>query len=312
MRCSLVPLDEVYTISMELIETETGKIASAVSRDISKSDIVQGTQEYIKSSFQSQFGLTIYDKIWTMFTLKPYWKMDYSTFIPKSTSLLIFVNEAGVAYKLFPWFDVNAGYLQMSIEQFELNESGRVISPLKTPVEETIRYTTFQGSGISLGGTFILSPTPRFNIALSVNAIALIDHALTHTFMDFACYDIKKDGTVGIVNRDIVVQGIKLDKGLIGFYCGLKAAFLISRRLSIGAESGYFWMTEYMPDMYVTGNTTQSSNQAGSFPTYQDKNGTFDFMGGFNVARLDGTTNSPLISVDLSSIYVNLYFAVHF
>ena len=133
---------------------------------------------------------------------------------------------------------------------------------------------------------------------------------LTHWFMDFTCYDIT-GGTVEPVKRDIVIEGSMFSPSL-GAYGNTRFEYLISKRMSIGLEAGYLWMPAFVPDEYVTGNHLQVSNTADTFPTYMDKNGTFDFMGGFDVARVDGTLGSELISFDPSSIYATVYVAVHF
>lgn len=77
-------------------------------------------------------------------------------------------------------------------------------------------------------------------------------------------------------------------------------------------EGGYFWMPPFIPSAYRNGNLLHISDEAGEYPTYMDKNGTFGFMGGFDVARVDGTTDSELIAIDPSGSYAKAYFAAHF
>ncbi len=157
LRSSLVSLGESYNLAMELIETRTGKIAAAVSREIAAPDILAGTQEYMKSSFQSQFGLTLFDRSGFTISTTPYWYRDDSTDTINSSPIYAIMNEVGVSYKLLPWLEVNAGYLVMIHSQFELNSSGKVVSPLSATNEETTRYTEFNGSGISLGTAFLFT-----------------------------------------------------------------------------------------------------------------------------------------------------------
>ena len=230
------------------------------------------------------------------------------------TGPVSFVTDAGVSYKPLPWLGLNLGFLGIDTPQFYLSEDGKVLSPLPTAVDRSVRYTVFSGSGLSLGAAAIYSPTPRINLGLSANGFVLINPKMTHWFMDFLNWDIVGDeatGDVSAVNRDIVIEGTKFGPSF-GVFGKTRFEYLISRRMSLGLEGGYLWMPPFIPDRYVTGNHIQASNTADAFPTYMDKNGTFDFMGLFNVARVDGTTGSALIEFNPSSVYATLYLAVHF
>jgi hypothetical protein len=226
--------------------------------------------------------------------------------------------ELGLSGMVDPSNSAKAGELLGAelLVQGSLSESGAnlVLSPLvvaPTLEDRSVRYTVFSGSGISLGATAIYSPTPRINLGLSANGFMLVSPKMTHWFMDFLNYDIVDGGAVAPVNRDIVIEGSKFSPSF-GVFGKTRFEYLISRRMSLGLEGGYLWMPPFIPDKYVTGNHIQASNTADAFPTYMDKNGTFDFMGLFNVARVDGTTGSALMEFNPSSVYATLYLAVHF
>lgn len=318
-------------LSLEMVDVATGAVMASVTRDMDRQDIVRGTDDFMRSSFQSQYGISTYGAvgsgIMTDSVFVPHFGGDEVT-VTYGSPLFALV-DAGVSYKPLPWLGLCIGVVSVNVGQFYLTESGKVVSPLSETTsdpdgEESIRYMSYSGSGPSLGLVATLSPTPRINLSASTKGFVFVAGSLKYTLMDYASYDIVPntgtdadsdgvdDGMVDIVKRDITIEGTAFGPLAYGLTGSARGEFLLSRRMSLGLEAGYLWSPPFVPDRYTVGAISHTSNTADAFETYQDKNGTFDFLGGFNVARKDGTTDSEFVTFDPSCLYATLFVAVHF
>lgn len=300
-------------LSMEQVEASTARIISSVTRSIPRDELLASGADFLRSSFQSQYGISVYARGGTAATLASYYIPDFSsdpsTYSPGSLSLGVW--DLGVSYKPLRWLGLEAGILGLSAPQFYFSEDGKVLSTLSPGLQRTIRYSMFDGFGPSFGLSGIFSLGPRINLGLLARGFLLVDHALTHWFMDFYCYDIDDAGGITPVKRYIEMEAMT-NAVPIGATASLRAEYLVSRRMSLGVDAGFLWMPPYQPDMFQTGNLMQLGNYTGGFDNPYDYNGTFDFMGGFNVARVDGSTGSDFIIFDPTGLVVTAYIAVHF
>jgi len=328
---SLSETGDGLVLSLEMVDVSTGAVMASVTRDMDRQDVVRGADDFLRSSFQSQYGISTYGSAGSGMMVE-------SVFVPRfiggdgsvsAGSPIFMLVDAGVSYKPLPWLGLCLGFVSLDVGQFYLTESGKVVSPLSRTASdpdgsETVRYMSYKGSGPSLGLIAAMSPTPRVNLSVSAKGFVFLGGSLRYQLMDFASYDIVPnpgvdedldgvdDGTVDVVSRDIIIEGTSFDVLGAGFTGSVRGEYLLSRRMSVGVEAGYLWTPPFVPDEYTAGAIIHTSNTADAYATYQDKNGTFDFLGGFDVARVDGTTDSALVSFDPSCAYATLYVAVHF
>lgn len=315
---SLSEAGEGLVLALDLVDVSSASVIASSTRSIPRTELLASGAEYLRSSFQSQYGISVYGTAGAAFSSREYYVPNYVTGDGEISLVnhLVGLYDTGVSYKPLPWLGLDVGYLGVAAGQFYLNADGRVVSSLSVTGtnpdgDRTVRYTMFSGSGLTIGATGTVSPTHRINISASLKGAVLFDPVLTHWFMDFANYGIDDSGSVGVVTSDIQIEGTKFSPSF-GALGAARAEYLISKRMSVGLEGGYFWMPPFIPDEYKNGNLLHVSNTSDEYPTYMDKNGTFGFMGGFDVARLDGTIDSGLIAFDPSGLYAKLYFAVHF
>lgn len=308
---SLAEAGERVVLSIELVDVSTGAVLASVTGDMAREDLVREADAYLRSTFQSQYGLSVLGGGGSLYSLEPAMvpNEDYSGVVPGNPFMGLFALDA--SYKLLPFLSVFAGVISLDSQQFYLSDDGRVQSPLPTATERSIRYSMFHGLGAELGAGLDLSPTPRLNLGLDASFFSLLDHGLTHWFMDFKCYEIDDTGGVAEMNRDIEVEG-SYSGPVFGGRAALRAEYLVSRRLSIGLDLGYLFMADYRPEVFQVGSYMQTSNQDEPGLPYIDKNGIWAFMGNFNVARVDGTTGSPYVSYNPSGLYATFTVAIHF
>ncbi len=297
-------------LSLELVDVSTGAVLSSVTGDMARGDLISEADAYVRSTFQSQFGLSLEGGVGTLFCLEPAWVPTDGFEAVVSGNPFMALYDFAASYKLLSFLSLSGGLIGMDSQQFYLSSDGRVESPLAVG-DRTVRYSMFHGLGAEIGAEFALSPTPRLNLGLAASAFMLVDHGLTSWFMDFTCYEIDGSGTVGPMKRDIEVLGTRFDPQL-GGRASLKAEYLISSRMSIGLDIGYLLMADYLPERFMVGGYFQSSSEDQPALSHIDKNGTWAFMDSFNVARVDGTTGSPYLSYNPSGLSATLSLAIHF
>ncbi|HUW70511.1 MAG TPA: CsgG/HfaB family protein [bacterium] len=156
VQVSLSEVGDGLVLALEIVDTSTGQIVVSVTRSMDRADVVASGNEYLRSSFQSQYGLSVYGSAGVAWATTPVWVPSFVSGggSISHTGQLSMVSDGGVSYKPLSWLCLDRGFLVLYTPQFYLSEDGKVESPLAIGTR-SVRYTEFSGSGLSLGASAI-------------------------------------------------------------------------------------------------------------------------------------------------------------
>lgn len=326
---SVSEVGENILVSVNLVFTEKGEVLFTKTIELKRSDVVAEAASFLASTFQSQFGLSLGLYANQLFSLDP----------ANAGDLVVFGTEVG--YSFHKNFGMSLGFIQMiSYGRLEWEEytAAKYFSPWTNSWDVIYgKVGALSGSGVKVGFDVMIPLGNRAKISLRGDVGLFPEPRMRNDYRGFPVSEISHqsnlidttedvtynpDGLFTAVSpRGVDVEGYGNPLWLFGGQ--LKLEFLVSRRVSLYAQVGYYGSTRWVPTYFkARGNvqdstTTWNADANGQFtynenPTDEEKadfNGKFGEFFGFNFAR---DSKGNLIDYQLSAISAGLGIGIHF
>ena len=292
---SVGEIDTVYLITARLVEVETGVVITSSSIRVGRDKIEEESEQYIASTFQSRYGITLSPNSMAMFEIG-------------GNGNKFELISVDVGYRVFNWLSFSIGYAHMqSNEMSGLDKEIITVTDDKgSDYTDITRYFRFSGDGIKLGINTSLSLSPRFSINSQISAVAYTNATLEQDFPGFPVW--QPDGSEGleIVQDRILVNGYRYSSYL-SYHLNFSGEYLISRRLSFFSRVGFFILPEFIPVAFESGGSVRADHIKQDSDI--DENGTFPQYQSYNFSR---NSFGERVGFSAMGVSIQVGVAVHF
>ncbi|MDH5721079.1 MAG: CsgG/HfaB family protein [Spirochaetia bacterium] len=293
---SVAETSDDFIITARIINIETSKIVASSKVELEKNKIITASKEYMRSEFQSKFGVSLDGKATMLFA--------------KDNNIILLQNIL-FGYRIFDHVKIAFGYSNLMGN--ELNgitaKDQTVTDTSGTPADHGVTaYYHLEGDGFNFTISGLFSPYYWLNIGTGAS-VSIYDARLVMNMTDFPVYTIGSGGVIGIENNRITVTGDSHDaQFLYTFFSSVD--FLVSKRLSFSITAGYYIFPKFIPSyFYTAGNIRDYEIQGQNGTPDIDKNGTFSEYQNFNFSK---NSNGERIKMAFSGFYFELGMSLHF
>lgn len=292
---SVGEVDSGYLITARLVGVETGAVITSSSIRVGRDKIEEESKQYIASTFQSRYGITLSPNSMYMIEIGG----NSNTFT---------LTSADAGYRLYDWLEFSIGYAHLSSNEMSGldKEIITVTDDDGTDHTDITRYFRFSGDGIKLSVKTSLSLSPRFSINSQISAVTYFNASLEQDFPGFPVWQPDGNGGLEIVKDRIIVSGYRYSS-YMSYHLNFSGEYLISRRLSLFSRVGIFILPEFIPIAFESGGSVRAGHIKQDSDI--DVNGTFPQYQSYNFSR-----NSSGERVGFSAIGASIQvgMAVHF